>query len=349
MRVLVTGGSGFIGSHVVDALKAARHDVVVIDLRDPRTEAGSPETAGGVEYRRHSLCDADAVRDAVYGCDAVSHHAAKVGLGVDFGDVLDYTRHNDVGTATLLRALHDRAFRGRFVLASSMVVYGEGAYRCRRHGSVRAAPRSHHDLADGRFDPTCDACGAPLSPIPVTEAAVPDPRNVYAATKLHQEHLATAFAIEHPGVAVTALRYHNVYGPRMPDHTPYAGVASIFRSALARGEAPHVFEDGLQRRDFVHVLDVARANLLALTTSDPLIGPVNIATGEPHTVLEMADALADACGPGAPRPQVVGGARPGDVRHVTASPELATTRLGFSAGVDFTTGMRELATAELRR
>jgi dTDP-L-rhamnose 4-epimerase len=166
-----------------------------------------------------------------------------VGLGTDIGDIADYVSHNDLGTAVLLRALAATAFAGRLVLASSMVVYGEGGYACPQHGVVRPPPRAAHDLDAGRFEPPCPVCGAPLDAQAVPEDAAPDPRNVYAATKVAQEHLCAAFGRE-TGAAVTALRYHNVYGPRMPRDTPYAGVASIFRSALAAGGVPRVFEDG---------------------------------------------------------------------------------------------------------
>jgi dTDP-L-rhamnose 4-epimerase len=294
------------------------------------------------------VCDPDEMRIAVHGCDAVCHQAAKVGLGVDFSDVVEYVRHNDLGTATLLRVLHDRDFRGRYVFASSMVVYGEGAYECIEHGPSRPGARDERALASGQFEPPCPQCGRALQPVPISEDGLLDPRNVYAATKLHQEHLARVFALEHQDVVATALRYHNVYGPRMPRDTPYAGVASIFRSALERAEPPRVFEDGGQRRDFVHVRDVARANVLALTGPEAVSGALNIASGAPHTILEMASALADAVGSDAPRPQVTGGWRAGDVRHVVASPHRARSDLGFSASIDFETGMRELATADLR-
>ena len=173
----------------------------------------------------------------------------------------------------LLRELARARFRGRLVLASSMVVYGEGRYACAEHGLVRPGPRLPADLDAGRFEPPCPRCGAALAPQSIPEDAPSDPRNVYAATKLHQEHLAAAFSRE-TGVPVTALRYHNVYGPRMPRDTPYAGVASIFASALAAGRAPRVFEDGGQLRDFVHVRDVARANVLALTADEAVPGRV---------------------------------------------------------------------------
>ena len=178
------------------------------------------------------------------------------------------------------------------------------------------------------------------------ESAPTDPRNVYAATKLHQEHLCRAYAREHPGASVAALRYHNVYGARMPRDTPYAGVASIFRSALEAGRPPQVFEDGGQRRDFIDVRDVARANVLALTNATPVDGPVNVATGQPHTVLDMARALAAAME--GPEPEVVGGHRLGDVRHVFAAVDHARSALGFDATVDFNSGMAEFATAPLR-
>jgi dTDP-L-rhamnose 4-epimerase len=241
----------------------------------------------------------------------------------------------------LLRALS--GFRGPFVLGSSMVVYGEGRYRCTEHGIVAPPPRSSEDLEAGRFEPPCPRCGRELHAMAVPEDAPLDPRNVYAATKVAQEHLCAAFARE-TGATVTALRYHNVYGPRMPRDTPYAGVASIFRSALAAGRAPRVFEDGAQRRDFVHVRDVAVANVQALEAGAP--GAFNVASGTPRSVGEMADALARATE--GPQPQVTGEWRAGDVRHVFASPKRAATVLGFRAEEDFDAGMREFATAELR-
>jgi dTDP-L-rhamnose 4-epimerase len=228
-----------------------------------------------------------------------------------------------------------------------MVVYGEGRYRCSTHGLVHPGPRSTARLAEGRYEPPCPACGADLVPEAVPEDAPLDPRNVYAATKLHQEHLCQAFVGEHPAVALTALRYHNVYGPRMPKDTPYAGVASLFRSAVERGEAPRVLEDGAQRRDFVHVHDVARAHVLALTRPDPVPGAFNVCSGTPRTVLDLASALVAADGE-APEPTVVGGARPGDVRHVFASPDRAREVLGFDAQVPFADGVADFARAPLR-
>jgi dTDP-L-rhamnose 4-epimerase len=337
MRVLVTGGAGFIGSHVVDALVATDHDTRVLD-----TAPCAPEN---VDFVRADVRDADAVRMALVGVDAVCHQAAMVGLGVDFADAPAYVSHNDAGTAVLLATLHEQRFRGRVVLASSMVVYGEGRYRCRAHGLVRPGPRDPVRLDRAEWDPGCPTCGAPLLPEAVPEDAPADPRSVYAATKLHQEHLCFAFGREHH-VPVTALRYHNVYGSRMPRDTPYAGVAAIFRSALEAGRAPRVLEDGRQRRDFVHVHDVARANVLALTADPPVPGAYNVASGTPRTVLDLAHALTAANG--GPSPEVVGGYRAGDVRHVFASIDRARVDLGFAAEVEFEKGVREFASAPLR-
>jgi dTDP-L-rhamnose 4-epimerase len=347
MRVLVTGGAGFIGSHVVDELVGAGHEARVLDRLHPGAHAGAPAyLRDDVDYRSVDVGDVSAVRATLSGVDAVSHQASMVGLGVEFGDTTQYARDNDLGTAGLLVALHEEAFRGPIVLGSSMVVYGEGRYRCDEHGVVRPGPRAVERLEHADFEPRCPTCDAELTSEPVPEEAPVDPRNVYAATKLHQEHLVQIYGREHAS-AVTVLRYHNVYGPRMPRDTPYAGVASIFRSALAEGRPPRVFEDGHQRRDFVHVRDVARVNRLALERAEREC-TANVASGTPHTVLDMAEALAAGFGPGAPRPQVVGGYRLGDVRHVFASTDRARDVLGFEASVGFEAGMAELAHAELR-
>jgi dTDP-L-rhamnose 4-epimerase len=220
-----------------------------------------------------------------------------------------------------------------------MVVYGEGGYACAEHGAVRPAPRRIADLERGSFEPTCPSCGADLQAQSISEDAPLDPRNVYAATKVHQEHLVSALARE-CATPVIALRYHNVYGPRMPRDTPYAGVASLFASSIATGESPRVFEDGAQRRDFVHVRDVARANVLALMAPATVNGAFNVASGRPRSVGELAQALAGTDGP---EPIVTGQYRPGDVRHIFASPVRASEELGFDALESFSAGMSEFA------
>jgi dTDP-L-rhamnose 4-epimerase len=347
VKVLVTGGAGFIGSHIVEQLLERGEEVRVIDRLDASIHPVGPEYLDPrAEFLSGDLRDADLVARAVEGIDAVCHQASKVGLGVDFGDIHEYVAHNDVATAVLLDALWRRSFSGRFVLASSMVVYGEGRSRCPAHGIVIPPPRRADDLAAGIFEPGCPVarCDRLLSWAPVDEKATPDPRNIYAATKLHQEHLAAIWGAE-TGAGVIALRYHNVYGPRMPRNTPYAGVASIFRSALTEGRPAEVFEDGGQCRDFVHVSDVANANVIALTAGPIEPGAYNVASGIPHTVGDMAAALTLAFGPSAPPPEYTGRWRLGDVRHVVASADKAAARLGFVAKVRFDQGMAEFAQA----
>ncbi|WP_369213702.1 NAD-dependent epimerase/dehydratase family protein [Streptomyces flavofungini] len=348
MLILVTGGAGFIGSHIVTALLGAGHEVRVLDALLPAAHRTAPPVPEGADWRHADVRDADAVADALRDVDAVCHQAAMVGLGRDFADAPDYVGCNDLGTAVLLAGMAGARVR-RLVLASSMVVYGEGRYECARHGVVRPGPRLAGDLEAGRFEPPCPHCGEPLTAGLVDEDAPADPRNVYAATKLAQEHLAAAWARSTGGQAA-ALRYHNVYGPGMPKDTPYAGVASLFRSALARGESPRVFEDGGQLRDFVHVRDVADANLAALDAVGGLpaggLRPYNVGSGEPHTVGEMAAALARAYA--GPAPVVTGEYRLGDVRHITASSKRLGDELGCAPRMSFVRGMAEFAVAPLR-
>jgi dTDP-L-rhamnose 4-epimerase len=344
--VLVTGGAGFIGSHVVDELVASGWRVRSLDWLHPLAHSGEPDYLNpAADYRWVDARDAAALERTLDGVDCVCHQAAMVGLGADLGDVADYVSHNCLATAVLVRAMHRLIPGARLVLASSMVVYGEGRYACAEHGPVAAPPRPIDRLGAGVFDPACPRCGAELRPQAIPETAVTDPRSVYAATKLHQEHLCQALARE-TGAPVFALRYHNVYGPRMPRDTPYAGVASIFRSALEAGRPPRVFEDGGQLRDFIHVADVARANRLALEGPAEAAGTYNVATGSPRSVGQLARELARVTA--GPEPVVTGEFRAGDVRHVFAAAALARDRLGFAAEVGLREGLEEFARSDLR-
>ena len=358
--VLVTGGAGFIGSTVVERALERGMTVRVIDSfrSDVHPESELPDDGGRqaaeaagdarVEVIRGDIRDLETVRDALQGVDVVCHQAGKVGLGVDFSDAPDYVSSNDYGTAVLLRAMGDEGVK-RLVYASSKVVYGEGRYRDAGGHDVRPAPRRVDDLESGRFEPIDPATGLPLEPALIAEDSALDPRNVYATSKLAMEYLAASWARSTGGSAV-GLRYHNVYGPGMPQNTPYAGVASLFRSALERGEAPRVFEDGGQRRDFVHVRDVAAANLAAIEwTEDAPAGRTrvfNVGSGVVHTIGDMAEALSRAFG--GPAPIVTGEFRLGDVRHITASSARIRDELGWQAEIDFEAGMREFASAPLR-
>lgn len=362
-HLLVTGGAGFIGGQIVDRALARGWRVTILDSLRPDVHgvgvhgvgahgSGGSRATGPDRSQarviRGDVADARLLDSVLPGVDAVCHQAAKVGLGVDLSDSPDYVSSNSLATAVLLAAMARHGI-GRLALASSMVVYGEGAF-ADEHGPIAAPLRSTADLDAGRFDPISPRTGRPLTPRLITEDAVPDPRNVYAATKLNQEHLVAAWARSTGGRAVL-LRYHNVYGPFMPQNTPYAGVASVFRSRLEAGRAPEVFEDGQQRRDFVHVADVARANLAGLdwlAEAEPgTVRAFNIASGQVRTIGQMAAALAAATG--GPAPIVTGDYRLGDVRHITASAQRARRELGWVPEVDFAAGMEEFATAPMRR
>jgi dTDP-L-rhamnose 4-epimerase len=340
MRILLTGGAGFIGRHVLRELVARGHAVRVLDSLRPDVHGeGAACRIEGIDVISADVRDGAAVDRAVEGMDAVVHLAAKVGLGVDVGDLPDYASSNDAGTAALLAGMA-RAGVGRLTLASSMVIYGEGLGRCAEHGAIRPLPRAEAALKAGAFEPSCPVCGRPLAPQLVDENAPADPRNAYAVSKLAQELYATTWA-RATGGSVAALRYHNVYGPGMPRDTPYAGVAAIFTSALRRGQSPRVFEDGRQRRDFVHVRDVAAATVLACEQHCEGVRAFNVGSGTPRTVGEMAEVLAQALK--GPRPTVTGQYRLGDVRHITADSSRLRRELNWQPQVDFSVGMAELA------
>ncbi len=346
MKVLLTGSAGFIGGAVGRALDNAGDEVVRVDLMLDKAHgaAVAPQGTHQVDVR-----DAGSWDGLLDGVDVVCHQAAVVGAGVTVADLPVYASHNDLGTASLLAAMHEAGV-DRLVLASSMVVYGEGRYACTEHGDQVPGTRSAAALDAGDFDNHCPRCGAALTWALVDEDARLDPRSSYAASKLAQEHYTSAW-VRQADAAALALRYHNVYGPGMPRDTPYSGVAAMFRSSLERGEAPRVFEDGAQMRDFVHVDDVARANLAALraVVEAPAGSQAayNVASGHPVAILEVAGLVARGTGRMI-EPEVTGGYRLGDVRHIVASPARAADELGFIAEVLPEVGLPGFATAPLR-
>lgn len=348
MKVLLTGAAGFIGTAISEQLADAGHEVVGVDLMLDSAHGSStpPEGVHQLDVRDAGSPEWSAL---LRGTDVVCHQAALVGAGVRVGDLPAYASHNDLGTAALLAAMHE-AEVDRLVLASSMVVYGEGRYACPEHGEQLPGPRAVAALADGDFENHCPACDRPLDWELVPEDATLDPRSTYAASKLAQEHYASSW-VRQAGAGAVALRYHNVYGPGMPRDTPYSGVAAMFRSSLERGERPQVYEDGGQARDFVHVDDVARANVLAMeqvvAESVPRYAAYNVCSGTPVTILDVARRVS-AGSASRLEPEVTGGFRAGDVRHVVASPERAARELGFTAAVPPDDGLAAFATAPLR-
>ncbi|MEV6252748.1 NAD-dependent epimerase/dehydratase family protein [Nocardia sp. NPDC051929] len=342
MRIMLTGAAGFIGSRVRRTLSEAGHEVIAVDLMLPSAHGHGALAPDGVH--RVDVRDRRGLEPLLRGIDVVCHQAAVVGAGVSVADAPAYAGHNDLGTAVLLAGMAEAGCR-RLVLASSMVVYGEGRYRNARGEVVEAGLRTPADLERGRFEHRCAETGSALDWEPVPEDAPLRPRSLYAASKVAQENYAAAWSAATGGMA-TALRYHNVYGDDMPRDTPYSGVAAIFRSALEAGHRPRVFEDGGQTRDFVHVTDIAAANLAAVEQPLPGFSALNICSGQPITIGEVAAVLASARD-GLP-PVVTGDFRPGDVRHIVASPEAARRALGFCARVGPREGLAEFAFAPLR-
>jgi dTDP-L-rhamnose 4-epimerase len=347
VKVLLTGSAGFIGAAIAHALEATGDEVVRVDAMLPQAHgenAPPPEGTHLLDVR-----DAGSWGSLLHGVDVVCHQSALVGAGIRVADLPGYAAHNDLGTAALLAAMH-AAGVGRLVLASSMVVYGEGRYACPTHGAQAPPPRSRAALDAGDFENRCPRCGAALGWELVDEEARLDPRSAYAASKVAQEHYASSWARQADAAAV-ALRYHNVYGPGMPRDTPYSGVAAMFRSSIERGEPPRVFENGAQMRDFVHVSDVARANLAAVravgSAGPGTFAAYNVCSGEPISIRRVADLVVEGTGADLV-PEVTGEYRAGDVRHVVASPERARAELGFTASVSPEDGLRAFTTAPLR-
>ena len=345
MRILVTGGAGFIGSFVVDRLLAAGHTVRVLDNLDPQVHPeGAPAyLAADAELVRGDVRDRGLLERAVADADAVVHAAAAVGVGQSLYRVEHYVDVNVRGTATLLDCLQHRASHLRkFLVFTSMTGYGEGVYRRPSDGRLlRVETRTEADIARHGWEPVCPETGEPLEPAPTPEDAALLARNVYALTKRWQEELALSLAGVY-GFPVVCLRLFNVYGPRQSLSNPYTGVLAIFLARLLAGEQPVVYEDGGQSRDFISVHDVADTALRVLET-DAADGQVmNLGSGEPRRIADIGRALATLTGREDLPPRVTGQFRRGDIRHCTADVSRARRRLGFVPRVAWDDGLREL-------
>ncbi len=345
VRALITGGAGFVGRAIADALLARGDEVVILDSIDARVHGSQPPIRPGVRLVRGDVRVDRAVTEAIgEGVDVVFHEAAMVGLGRGAVDAEGFMDTNVVGTIRLLHALkRASAPPGRVILASTMALYGEGAYWCSACDVSRSGVRRADDLAAQRWDARCPSCSSTLEPRAVSEERATSPATAYAISKHAQEAIAFSLGRD-SGLPVVALRYHNVYGAHMPRDTPYAGVASFFKSRILAGRPALVHEDGGQLRDFVRVEDVARANVLAATApvADVAFEAFNIGTGEPRPILDLALELGSAMGSDL-KPEVTGRFRMGDARHVFASITKAQRVLGYAPRIGFEEGVRLFA------
>jgi dTDP-L-rhamnose 4-epimerase len=342
-RILITGGAGFIGSHLADELLHSGHTVKVLDLLCSQVhgaEKQSPEYLNPeVELVLGDVRDRAAVDRALQGIDAVYHFAAAVGVGQSMYEVEHYASINDIGTAVLLEALIKRPVE-RLIVASSMSIYGEGLYRSRRGAIYCAVERSPMQLRSARWDPVDDE-GAALEPVPTPESKTPALSSVYALSKYVQERMCLMIGRAY-NIPTVALRFFNVYGPRQALSNPYTGVLAIFASRLLNGKAPLIFEDGEQQRDFVNVRDVVQACRLSLDAAAAPDRVFNIGSGHAFTISELAERMADALGKNL-EPQITGKYRVGDIRHCFADIELARSMLGYTPEVSLEDGVLELA------
>ncbi|MDB4954408.1 MAG: family NAD(P)-dependent oxidoreductase [Myxococcales bacterium] len=342
-RVLITGGAGFIGSYVAEELNARGNSVRVLDSLVPQVHGSDRQRpaylTSDVELIEGDVRDPADVRRALDGVDAVFHFAARVGVGQSMYEIGEYTSVNTFGTAVLLEALIERPVQ-RLIIASSMSIYGEGLYRDEReqlHDHVRRTPAQ---LAQSQWEPITPD-GRRLSPMPTPEAKPPTLASVYALSKYDQERMCLMVG-EAYKIPAIALRFFNVYGPRQALSNPYTGVLANFAARFLNGKPPLVFEDGRQRRDFVHVRDVARACRLALDVEAAAGGVFNIGSGRALTIVEVADRMARVLGREI-APEITGQYRSGDIRHCTADIGHARRVLGYQPLVNFDDGLAELA------
>jgi len=342
-NILVTGGAGFIGSHLVDALIARGHRVRILDAVAPQVHVtGEPQYLNPeAEFIRGDVCDTGLLEKALEGVDVIYHEAAEVGVGQSMYEIQRYVRANDLGTAALLEAVVKRRPQIRkLIVASSMSIYGEGAYRNPDGETVYPAIRPASQLIERQWELICPRTGAVLTPIGTNEEKPLVPTSVYAITKQDQEQFCLVVGRAY-GVPTVALRYFNVYGPRQALSNPYTGVCAIFSSRLLNDQKPMIFEDGGQTRDFVHVSDIAQANLLALETDRADYQAVNVGTGRATSVKQVMKMLAEGLGKQI-EPEIVGKYREGDIRHCVADIARARALLGYEPKVSLEQGIPEL-------
>ncbi len=343
MRTLVTGGAGFIGSHLVLRLLEVGDDVVVLDSLEEQVHSGAPyEPPKGVTFVQGDVGDPRAADTALKDVDRVVHLAAAVGVGQSMYEIARYVEVNTLATARFLERMVALPRRPRrLVVASSMSIYGEGEYQCPVHGSVAPPPRPDEQLSARRWECLCPRCEAELAPIPTRETKPLIPTSIYAITKRDHEELCLVTGAAY-GIPTVALRFFNVYGPGQALSNPYTGVAAIFSSRLLNDRTPLVFEDGRQSRDFIHVDDIAAGILLALEAETAVGSAVNLGTGRSVSINDVARLLSShldkKLAPVFPQQY-----RVGDIRHCVADTQLARELLGWDAQVPLEDGMGDLA------
>lgn len=341
-RILVTGGAGFIGSHLVDALTERGDDVLIYDNLEPQVHKTSPEYLNeDAEFVQADVRDRGALKEVLEDVEVIFHQAAAVGIGQSMYQVERYTDANTLATAGLLDILvNDDHDIKKLVVASSMSIYGEGAYWCDDCGAVYPALRPDDQLRKGRWEMTCPRCHNVAKPIPTGEDKPLRPTSIYAITKRDQEEMSLTIGKAY-GIPTVALRYFNVYGPRQSLNNPYTGVCAIFSSRIKNNNSPIIFEDGLQTRDFVSVHDIVQANLLAMERSSADYETFNVGTGKATSILNIAETLSEMYGRDS-KPEIVNKFRSGDIRHCIADTSKIRDMLGFSPAISFEDGMREL-------
>ena len=344
-KILVTGGAGFVGSHLVDSLVERGHVVRVLDNLDPQVHGSTGRPGGHVspeaEFVLGDIRDTEVVSRAVKGMEVVFHLAAAVGVGQSMYRIRDYMEVNTLGAANLLQALVGAPSRvEKVVVASSMSIYGEGAYRCATCGPVFPPLRPREQLRARHWEMRCPGCGAEVVALPTPENKPLAPTSIYAISKRDHEEMFMCCGKAY-GIPTVALRYFNIYGPRQSLSNPYTGCAAIFSSRLLNGNSPLVFEDGQQTRDFIHVSDVVAANLLALEWGEDGAHVFNVGTGRPLSVLELVNVLREELGRG-PSERVLNKFREGDIRHCYADTSRIHAILGFTPRVTMEEGVEDL-------
>lgn len=342
MRTLVTGGAGFIGTHLVRELVRRGDQVVVLDSLEEQVHGDvATELPPSVELIVADVGNRVAADRALDGADRVVHLAAAVGVGQSMYEIARYVERNTMQTAIFLeRLVAQRPLPKRLVVASSMSIYGEGEYECPEHGRIAPAPRSEEQLLVRQWELVCPTCRGELAPVGTSETKPLIPTSVYAITKRDHEELCLVTGAAY-GIPAVALRFFNAYGPGQALSNPYTGVAAIFASRLLNGRPPIIFEDGKQSRDFIHVSDIVRGILLALEAERATGHAINLGTGRPSTVLQIAQALSAGLETEI-EPIRNGQYRTGDIRHCVADPQRARELLGFDAATTLEDGMGDL-------